>query len=233
MAQRHRRVVAALVTGGSADWNDDHHADFATMISHEDNFIDFTAVNEWSLADETSGTATTITLVGGFVAVRLHASGGAGNFSNIKHMLIGGQSNITDHNAGPELTMSIDVQSPTADNATHEFGLMDDAAAPFAANQNGTFFRIDNDVLFAVSSDGAGETATNLGAPSQFAVYRVRHTATHDYFYVDDLETPVATHTTDISAGAMTIKLTCADRAGGDNYLNCQAVCLCVLRQTA
>lgn len=233
MAIRHKRVVAPLDTGASADWNQDHHIDFALEIHHTDVFMEFGAVGEWNLGQETSTTATTISLVGGFVAVRLEAAGGAGNFSTIRHMLIGAPADITSHVAQPRMTMALDVQTPTADNATHEFGLFSSANVPFAANQNGCFFRIDNNVLFAVSSDGAAETTTNLGAPDQFATYRVRHTATHDYFYVDDMVTPAATHTTDISAAELTMKLTCADRAGGDNYLNSQAVCLCVLRQTA
>lgn len=148
-------------------------------------------------------------------------------------MLIGAPADITSHVAEPTMTMVLDVQTPTADNATHEFGLFSSANALFAANQNGAFFRIDNNVLFAVSSDGAGETATNLGAPGQFAQYRIKHTASHDYFYVDNLVTAAATHTTDISAAELTMKLTCADRAGGDNYINCQALCLCTLRQAA
>ncbi len=233
MATRHKAVKATLETGFATEWNDDHEINFAAEIHHKDVFMDFNAVNEWNLGQETSTTATTITLVGGFVAARLHAAGGAGNFSSIRHMLIGAPADITNHTALPEMTMAIDVQTPTADNATHEFGLFSSANALFAANQNGCFFRIDNNVLFAVSSDGAAETATNLGAPSQFAVYRVVHGAATDYFYVDDMVTAAATHTTDISGANLTMKLTCADRAGGDNYLNCQAVCLCTLRQTS
>lgn len=230
---RHKAIKASLDVGTAAEWNDDHDINYQACVIHEDIFLDFGAVAEWNAAQNTSTTNPNITLVGGFTALRLVAGGGVGNFGTIRHSLLGAAANIVNHVAQPDVNMAIDVQTPTADNATHEFGFMANAGLPFAANQDGAFFRIDNNVLFAVSSDGAAETTTNLGAPNQFGNYKVKHTATTDYFYVDDNETPVATHTTDISSADLTIKLTCADRAAGDNYLNSQAVGLCCLRQTS
>lgn len=78
MGIRHKRVVVTLDQGDAADWNDDHEVNFGVVVHHTDVFMDFGAVNEWNLGQETSTTATTITLVGGFVAVRLHAAGGPG-----------------------------------------------------------------------------------------------------------------------------------------------------------
>jgi len=233
MGIRHKAVKETLEKGTHEEWNDDHEVNYQAVIHHQDIFLDFGTIAEWNAAQNTSGTNPTITLVGGFVCARLAATGGVGNFGTIRHELVGAAADITNHTAQPILHMALDIQTPTADNATHEFGFMANAGLPFAANQNGAFFRIDNNVLFAVSSDGAAETTTDLGAPNQFGNYKVKHTATADTFFVDDNETPVATHTTNISAADLTIKLTCADRAAGDNYLNCQATCLCTLRQTA
>jgi len=233
MAYRHAAVKATLDRGYATEWNADHIENFALRYCHCENFLDPAIADHWDIAQDTATTATTISLVGGHIAVRLTADGGAGNFATIRHSLLGAAANITDENAQPMIEMIIDVQTPTADNATHEFGLMANASLPFAANQNGCFFRIDNNVLFAVSSDGGAETSTNLGAPSQFAVYMVKHTAAKDYFYVNDLVTPVATHTVNLSTSDLTVKLTCADRAGGDNYLNCQAIWMSFLRQIA
>ena len=233
MAYRHATVKATLDRGYASEWNADHIVNFDTRY---DRYMDmlFNAIADfWDITQHTSTTATTVTLVGGHVALRLTATGGAGNFATVRHKILNAAGNITDENAQPMVEMILDVQTPTADNATHEFGLMANAGLPFAANQDGCFFRIDNNVLSAISSDGAAETATVIGAPNQFGVYMVKHTATHDYFYVDDLETAVATHTTNLSTSDLTVKLTCADRAGGDNYLNCQALWMSFLRQTA
>ena len=230
---RHKAVKATLDVGSSEEWNDDHEVNFQEEIHHKDIFLDVANINEWDATQNTSTTNPSITMVGGFACARLRGSGGAGNFGSIRHQLASAPADITNHLAQPSVHMALNVETPTADNATHEFGLMANAGLPFAGNQDGAFFRIDNNVLFAVSSDGAGETTTNLGAPNQFGNYKILHTATSDTFFVDDNETPVATHITNLSTADLTIKLTCADRAGGDNYLNIQATCLCVLRQVA
>lgn len=233
MALRHIAQKATLDQGLASEWNDDHIENFEVRIDHHEDLFTNAIADHWDLTQETSTTATTISFLAGFVALRQHAAGGAGNFSTIRHKILNAAADICDENAEPMVQMALDIQTPTADNATHEFGFFSNANVPFAANQNGAFFRIDANVLKAISSDGAAETETNLGAPDQYAVYMVKHTATHDYFYVDDMEVPVATHTTDISAADLNIKLTCADRAAGDNYLNCQALWFSFLRQTA
>lgn len=233
MAFRHKAVKSTLDQGTAAEWNDDHEQDFEVRVDHCEDIYTNAVADHWDLGQETSTTATTVSFSGGFVAIRQHAAGGAGNFSSMRHKILNAAADICDENSEPIVVMALDVQSPTADNATHEFGFFSNANALFAANQNGAFFRIDANVLKAVSSNGAAETETNLGAPDQFATYKVKHTATADYFYVDDMETPVATHTTTISAADLNIKMTCADRAAGDNYLNCQALWFSHLRQTA
>lgn len=233
MGYRHIVNKNPLDKGMASEWNDEHIMNFETRYHHRIDFLDPAIADHWDIAQNTSGTNPTVTLVGGHIALRLAATGGVGLFGTIRHKLLNAAANICDENAQPIIQFIIDLQTPTADNATHEWGLKANADLPFLANGDGCFFRVDNNVLFAVSSDGAAETITNLGAPDQFAVYMVKHTATHDYFYVNDMENPIATHNTDISSADMTVKMTCADRAAGDNYLNCQSLWMSFVRQTS
>jgi len=233
MALRHSAVKATLDRGYASEWNADHIENFATRVHFLLSPFTNAIADFWDIAQHTSGTATTVSLVNGHVLIRLKASGGAGNLAAIRLKLLNAAADMTDENAQPMIQFALDVQTPTADADTHEFGLFTTANTPFAANQDGCYFLISGGVLYAVSGDGAAETITNLGAPNQFGVYMVKHTATHDYFYVGDLVTPVATHTTHLSTSNLTVKLSCADRAGGNNYLNCQGVWMSFLRQTS
>jgi hypothetical protein len=232
MAYRHAAVKATLDRGYASEWNADHIENFATRVQTLLSPFVNAIADFWDSTQHTSGTSTTVTMVSGHVSMRMRGSGGAGNFATVRLKLLNAAADMTDENAQPMIQMALDVNTPTADADTHEFGLFTTANLPFAANQDGCYFLISAGVLYAVSGDGAAETITNLGAPNQFGVYMVKHTATHDYFYVDDLVTPVATHTTHLSTADLTVKLTCADRAGGDNYLNCQSVWMSFLRQT-
>jgi len=233
MAIRHKVTKSTLDRGYASEWNDDHEENYYVRYSHQVDVLMPAIADHWDTVQDTSGTATTISLIGGHLAVRMRASGGAGNISTIRHSLLGAAANITDENAQPIVEICLDVQTPTADASTHEFGLFANATLPFTANQDGCYFRISNNVLYAVSGTGAAETTTNLGAPNQYGVYKVKHTATHDYFYVDDMETAVATHTTNICTNDLTVKISCAERAAGENFLNWQAVYISFLRQTS
>lgn len=233
MGYRHKVVKTTLDRGYASEWNDDHIINFEKRYHHRGDFFDPAIADHWDILQNTSTTNPTVTLVGGHIAGRLVATGGVGNFGTIRHKLLNVAANITNENAAPMIQMALDLQTPTADNLTHEFGLFANATLPFVANQDGCYFRVSNNVLYAVSGTGAAETVTNLGAPNQFGVYMVHHTATHDYFYVDDMETPIATHTTNLCTNDLTVKISCADRAAGDNYLNCQAFWFSFLRQIA
>jgi len=231
MAIRHRTTKNTLDVGTADEWNQDHLIHFGAFIDHVDVFLNTNNLNEWDVVQNTSTTNPTISISGGFVMVRLTGDGGAGNFGTIRHKILNVAGDITNHNAQPNLHMALEFPNPTADNATHEMGLMANAGLPFAANQDGAFFRIDNQVLYAVSSDGAGETATPIGSPDQFLILRVIHTATSDLFFIGPSVEPDIIHETNVSSSDLTIKFSCADRAGGNNFLNCQAVSLTCLRQ--
>ncbi|GAI64097.1 unnamed protein product, partial [marine sediment metagenome] len=71
----------------------------------------------------------------------------------------------------------------------------------------------------SVTSDGAVEDTTNLGAPSQYGSYRIEFTSTQVLFYIDDMKTPVSTHTLRIPVVDLTFKFSTAQRAGGSNTM--------------
>jgi len=233
MSLRHKKVQTVLGKGLSSEWNDDHVVNFATRINWDERWMINALTDNWELGQETSTTPTVVLFWNDYVAASLYAAGGVGNRSTIRRKLLNVAADFTGESMQPVLEMAIGIFSPTADNATHEFGFFVTATTPFTANQNGAFFRIDNNVLWAVSSNGAAETKTNLGAPSLYAVYMIKHTAAGDFFYIDDLEAAAATHLTTLSVADLTIKLTCAQRAAGVNEMDCQAIWFSGLRQTA
>lgn len=229
MSMRHRAVKATLDRGYAIEWNDDHE-DFP-IARYEYKITAFlnALTNFWDLTQETSGTATTIALTSGRVIYVLNATGGAGNISTIRHKVLNAAGDVTSTAALPKLTMDLQVGGLTADALTHEFGFFNNADTPFTATQEGAYFRISSNVLYAVTGTGAAETATNLGAPDAYATYRVEINSADVKFYIDDNVTPVATHTTNLPTGNLNIKLSCAQRAGGSNTINCDVIILNVL----
>jgi len=231
MAIKHLAIKTALDVGRAAEWNDDHILNFAERIEMGFDFINEAATDHFDLAQETSSTTTEITLVNSVAAMRLNATGGVGNISSARTMLAGAAGNITNADQLPIMNIAVELGGLTADNKTHQFGLTDSGDTPFAVNDDGVFFRVDSNVLYAVTSDGATETATDLGAPGQFGNYRIECLSSSVKFYVDDMETAAATHTTHIPAADMTMKFSTAQRAGGSNTMSIQGFGLGVLRE--
>lgn len=230
MTLRHTSVKTTLDKGYATEWNANHEINYATRITVSSHFYGRVFTGDWDLTQETSTTATAVTIVGSHVAVRLNATGGAGNFSSMRWMLQGAASDIFGPTDLPIAYFSIDCLTPTADANTHEFGMFPSAQALFAANNEGAYFRIGNNVLYAVTGTGAAETTSNLGAPDQYAVYKIEILSTSVKFYIDDLETAVATHSTNMPTNDMTIKVCTAQRAGGSNLINMDGVGFTVLR---
>ena len=230
MSIRHVRIVGPLDTGASADWNDDHLADFYARIEIIEDMVSQAQAASWNLAQETSTTATATTISAGVVAMRLNATGGVGNFASARHMLAGSAGNITNKTELPIMNCAVELTGLTADTLTHEFGLFASATTPFTANSNGAYFRVSAGVMYAVTGTGAAETATNVGAATQYGSYRIDVLSGSVKFYADDMVTPLATHTTNLPASDVTMKFSTAQRAGGSNLMNVQACALSVLR---
>jgi len=232
MGIRHLAIKETLDVGRSSEWNDDHVRNFDDRIEIETDFIDEPVTDHFDLGQETSGTATTSTLVNSVVAMRLNATGGVGSISSARKMLAGAAGNITNIDQLPIMNMAIELGGLTADNKTHQFGLTDSGDTPFAVNDDGVFFRVDSNVLYAVTSDGATETTTDLGAPNQFGNYRIICGSGYVDFYVDDLTTIAAHHTTNLPVADLTMKFSTAERAGGSNTMSVQGFALSVMRET-
>lgn len=230
MSIRHIAVKATLDRGYASEWNDDHLADFYARIEMLKDMISAAQAASWNLAQETSTTATATTISSGVVAMRLNATGGAGNFASARHMLAGAAGNITNKTELPIFNAAVELTGLTADALTHEFGLFASATAPFTALANGAYFRVSAGVMYAVTGTGAAETATNIGAATQFGSYRIDVLGGSVKFYIDDMVTPLATNTTNLPAADMTMKFSTAQRAGGSNLMNVQACALSVLR---
>ena len=230
MSFRHKRIVTSLDTGGSADWNDDHINDFTTYVENCIDCLVMTLTSHFDLGQETSGTATAITLVNSVTAIRLNATGGVGNLSVIRLMRGGAAGNITNKTELPIANMAVEVGGLTADNNTHLFGMSGSADNPFNPLDQGAFFRISNNILTAVTSAGAAETTTALGAPGQYGNYRIEFTTTYCHFYVGDMVNPVASHNTNLPTDDLTYKFITAQRGGGSNTMSVQAFGLAVLR---
>jgi hypothetical protein len=230
MSTRHIAVKATLDRGYASEWNDDHLADFYARIEIIEDMVQQAQATSWNLAQETSTTATATTISAGVVAMRLNATGGVGNFASARHMLAGAAGNITNRTELPIFNAAVELGGLTADALTHEFGLFTNATAPFTANSNGAYFRVSSGFLYAVTGTGAAETATNIGAATQYGSYRIEVLSASVKFYGDDTATHLATNTTNLPAADVTMKFSTAQRAGGSNLMNVQACALSVLR---
>lgn len=230
MSIRHIAVKATLDRGYASEWNDDHLADFYVRVELIEDMIQHAQAGAWSLTQETSTTATATTLIAGVMVMRLNATGGAGNISSARHMAAGAAGNITNATELPIMNCAVELTGLTADALTHEFGLFASATTPFTALANGAYFRVSAGVLYAVSGTGAAETTTNLGAATRYGSYRIDVQSAYVKFYIDDMATALASHSTNLPAADVTMKFSTAQRAGGSNLMNVQACALSVLR---
>ena len=230
MNVRHRKHYNTLDKGLATDWNDDHIADFFARIETGIEFLKTSVTTNFNLSQETSSTATIVTLVNGVAAAALNATGGAGNLSTMRLMLAGAAGNVTNPAELPVLNAAVELGGLTADNQTHEFGLFESADTPFGVLNEGAFFRVDSGILYAVTCDGAAETITNLGAPTQYGSYRIDVQSTSVKFYVNNTTVWVASHATNLPVTDLTLKFTTAQRAGGSNTMRIQAAALSLLR---
>ena len=231
MAIRHKVVKATLDRGYASEWNDDHHFDPEDEIDYYVTFIERALTDDWDTAQTTGATAPTVSLVNDHAFMTLDSTVDVGDIASIRKELAGAVGNITDPDDLPVMTMTIRLVSPAAAGTTHEFGLFASATTPFTANQNGAYFRVVANVLYAVTGDGAAETTTAIASPNEYGVYRIEFTSTQVKFYVDDLENAVATHNTHITSSNLTMKLSVIGVAAGAQILRSDFVGLTRLRK--
>ena len=207
---RHKKIQTALGVGKSSEWNDDHIADFTDVLTLECDFVNQAISNFWNTAQTSGGSAPIVTFFDHHTMAVLNTGATTNNISSMRFMCGGAAGNITYVDDAPIISMAVGLTAFHTAGEVAEFGLIkSDTANAFTANQNGAYFRVDDNKLYGVTGTGAAETATDitptLGIPA-WAFYRVELTSANAKFYVDDMTTPVLTQTTTLPTDNMTIK---------------------------
>jgi len=131
--------------------------------------------------------------------------------------------------------MAINLNAFNVTGTVFEFGLMPSATAPFTANQDGAYFRVKDNKLYAVCGDGVGETEAELTAitltQDKYIHVRIELSATSAKFYVDDMVTQEETITTNLPDNDLTIKVHAKSVANVDTILKTDGVSLTILRK--
>ena len=235
MTQRHKAIKATLDVGTAAEWNNDHEADFSTEIDESDIIIGPAITTEWDTAQTSGGSAPALALVGaagsGHAFVVLNTGATTGQSSSMRHKLGGSASNITSPDDLPTLNLALQIAAVHTTGNVAEFGFFASATTPFTANQAGAYFRVYNNNLYAVTGTGAAETATLIGAFSEYSNYRIHINSTNITFYVDDMTAASATITTTRPAVDLTIKISVISANNVDSTLRCDGLAWSRLRK--
>ena len=234
MTARHKTIKATLDVGRATEWNDDHMADFTTEIEEFDLLTGLAITSEWDTAQTSGGSAPVWALVGaagsGHAFVVLNTGATTGQLSSMRHMLGGAASNITSPADLPTLNMALEISAVHTVGVVAEWGFFASATTPFTGNQAGAYFRIDDDELYAVTGTGAAETATLIGAWSQYANYRISINSANVTFYVNDLAAPALTQILTMPAVDLTPKVSVISANNVDSTLRLDALAWSRLR---
>jgi hypothetical protein len=236
MAIRHKRVVAALDTGGSADWNDDHIHDFTVEVADDLLHLGPLVTLNWDTAQTSGGSAPAWAQdTYGHASVVLNTGATTNNISSMRHLLNNAVGNIVTPADLPILTCAVQIEAvhnaAGVANSVAEFGFQHDDDALFTVNLRHAIFRFYNGHVFAVTGDGAAETETDLGARTEFAVYRIEFAPTIVSFYIDDMVTAAASHTANITDGDMTAKFSVRSKNNVNSTIRLDGAGLTRLRQ--
>jgi len=231
---RHKRIVKALDTGESEDWNEDHISDYTDEVRHTCIIPGIPLSVEWDFGQVVGGVNPTLVFEDHHVFGYLNTGGVTGQISSMRHEFDGAAGNITYIDDAPILTTAIWMEAYHTAGLVAEFGLIDSAtAAAFTANQDGAYFRIDGNKLYAVTGDGAAETATDitpeLGIP-EYGHYRIHLQATKCDFYVDDMKTVAGSNTNNLPNNDLTIKYSIQSQNNVDSNMYIDGMGLTRLR---
>ena len=235
MAFRHKAVKATLDVGTAAEWNDDHIHDFTVEISETLLPAGVSLATTFDTAQTSGGTAPAWAMVSGHAFVVCNTGATTDQTSSMRLMLGGAVSNVTNADDLPILTAAVEIaavhDAAGVANSVVEFGFQDDSDALFTVNQHCAIFRFYNGDVYAVTGDGAAETSTSLGARSQYAAYRIEFTNTQVKFFIDNMATPAATHTTNLPSADLTVKFSVRSKSNVDSTLRVDAAALTRLRK--
>ena len=211
MSQRHKEVKASLDVGKAADWNDDHLIDFTDEVDWEYSPLTIPVGNVWDTAQTSGGSAPVVALRDSHVFVYLNTGATTDQTSSMRLEMATQASDITAKEDAPMLSMAIWLEDYHSAGNVAEFGLIPYATNLFTANQDGAYFRINDNKLYAVTGNGAAETAVDItpitGIP-EFGNYKIELTGSNCKFFVDDMKTAKLTQTLTLPDNALTIKIT-------------------------
>lgn len=235
MSQRHKQIVETLEVGSSADWNDDHIHDFTDEISVDLLQFGPAITVDWDTAQTAGGSAPVWSLVSGHAFVVCNTGGVTNQISSMRKELGAAVSNITHPDDLPILTCAVDIaavhDAAGVANSVIEFGFQDDSDALFTQNLHHAIFRVYNGKVHAVTGDGAAETETEIADYNQYGQYRIEILSSSVVFYVDDMETAAATHTTNLPAADLTVKFSVRSKNNVDSTIRVDASALTRLRK--
>jgi len=210
MAQRHKRIVDTLDVGSHNDWNDDHISDFSDEVDWEYSPLTIPVVNVWDVGQTSGGSNPVVALQDSHVFVYLNTGATTDQTSSMRLEMATTASDITAKEEYPILTMALWMEAYHTAGLVAEFGLIPYATNLFTALQDGAYFAIEDNKLYAVTGNGAAETATDI-TPSlgitEYGNYKIELADSSCKFYVDDMETPALTQTLTLPNNDLTIKI--------------------------
>lgn len=235
MGIKHIAHKETLDHGYASEWNDDHIEDFTTRIDCF-QLLRAAFLNAcWDLYSAGTGNDPTVTLVGGagsgHAFVVFNTGGVTNNTSGMKRKLAGVAGNVTSPADLPIMTWTMQIVTVHTTGTVIEMGLLDNGTAPFTANQDGAYFRVHDNEIYAVTGTGAAETVTNLGSFNEYGHYRIEILSTSVRFYIDDMQNAVATHTTNLPNSDLTLMFTIRSLNNVDSTMRMDAVGLSILRK--
>lgn len=208
MGMRHKAIKATLDVGTAVEWNDDHISDFEDEVVFERDFITPALTHEWDLTVNATGVAGVIVLQDHHSLAFLDGGPANNDWSCMRLERGGAANNITYVDDAPIMSMAVWIEAYNPAGNVAEFGFQDNAVAPFTANQDGAYFRIEAGVLLAVTGDGAAETTTDVtpaGGIPEYGNYRVELTSANCLFYVDNMDSIAVTHTANLPDSDLTL----------------------------
>lgn len=220
---RHKAIKDTLEVGTHDEWNDDHISDFEDELLLECDFITPAITTTWDTAQTVGGVVPVLAFIDHHCFAELNTTADTGDISSMRYEFNGAAGNITYLDDAPIWTSAVWLEAYHTAGLVAEFGLINSAtAAAFTANQDGAYFRIEDDVLLAVTGSGAAETLTDVtpaaGIP-EYGHYRIELTGSNCAFYVDDMETPAATHTLTLPDSNLTIKYSIQSQNNVDSFM--------------
>lgn len=233
---RHKAIKNTLDVGTSDEWNDDHVADYTKEVRHRVITLGVSLATLWDFGQTAGGVNPALVWEDHHAFAYLNTGGVTGQISSMRHEFNGAAGNITYIDDAPIMTTAVWLRAYHTAGLVAEWGLINSAsAAAFTANQDGAYFRIEDNVLYAVTGTGAAETTTDItpaGGIPEFGHYRIELTPTLCNFYVDDMEVVAAAHTNNFPDNDLTIKYSIQSQNNVDSKMYVDAVGLSRLRYT-